>query len=111
MGPVEINEIRIAFSLSPRELASALNVAPLTVARWEEGRSAPTGLQEEVLQALHSTALNVIHRGDWEQTRHLRGLVMLGIGALIYYLLSQQAERPPSAVQTSLWDQPSPPET
>ena len=104
MGPLEIQEIRIAFALSPRELASALNVAPLTVARWEEGRSTPTGLQEEVLQALHSTALDAINKGNWEHTRHIRGLVMLGIGALIYYLLSEQTERPPDAVQTSLWD-------
>ena len=108
MGPLEIQEIRIAFALSPRELASALNVAPLTVARWEDGHTTPTGLQEEVLQALHSTALDAIRRGDWQHTRRLRGLVMLGIGALIYYLLSVQAEGATETVQSTLWDPPPP---
>lgn len=57
VGPTEIAFIRKTFRLSQRDLAKALNVAPYTVARGEAGGNEPTGLQEEVLRALHQTAV------------------------------------------------------
>jgi DNA-binding transcriptional regulator YiaG len=59
VGTDEINEILEAFRLEPRDLANALNVAPVTVSRWREGANSPAGLQEEVLRALHNTAVEV----------------------------------------------------
>ena len=90
MGPPEILEIRNVLNLSQRELARALNVAPLTVGRWESGESSPTGLQIEVLQALHNTVLEVSSQHDEQRSEMIRGLVVLGIGALIFYLLSRR---------------------
>ena len=90
MWPNEIQEIEEVFNLTSRDLANALNVAPLTVARWESGQSNPTGLQEEVLRALHSTALEVRGQKNAQQAKIIRGLIVLGVGALIYYLLSKR---------------------
>lgn len=90
MGPFEIRTILETFNLDSRDLAKALNVAPTTVTRWEEGENSPTGLQEQVLQAIHNTALEVKHQQDSERADFVKGLIILGIGALIFYLLSRR---------------------
>jgi transcriptional regulator with XRE-family HTH domain len=79
--------IRTTFKLEARDLAKALNVSPATVGRWESGESAPTGLQAEVLRALHNVALQV--KDDEAQKQMIAGLILLGIGALIFYLLTR----------------------
>jgi len=89
MGPAEISFIRRTFNLSQRDLAKALNVAPHTVTRWEtEGGNHPAGLQREVLQALYQTAQRV--REDDREALLIGGLIGLGIGALIFYLLANR---------------------
>ena len=65
-----------------------MNVTPYTVARWEDGTNAPTGLQAEVLRALHNTALHVGE--NEEESAHVGGLIALGIGALIFFLLTRK---------------------
>ena len=80
--------IRSTFNLQPRDLAKALNVSPATVTRWESRESVPAGLQAEVLRALHSVALLV--QNDEVKKQMIAGLIVLGIGALIFYLLKQQ---------------------
>jgi transcriptional regulator with XRE-family HTH domain len=85
----EVRFIRDFFSMSQRELAKALSVGPATVARWEasgDGAHSPVGLHEEVLQALRSVALEV--GDDTAKKQRIRGHIVLGIGALIYYLLT-----------------------
>lgn len=89
MSPDQIRHVRSVLGLSQRELARALGVAPYTVSRWEAGQSPPSGLQLEVLRALHSTALRV--QDDQAKVAIVAGLVGLGIGALIFYLLTQEA--------------------
>lgn len=93
MGPVEIAFIRETFGLSQRDLAKALNVAPFTVARWEAGFNEPTGLQDEVLRALHRTAMETSARAD-DSAARVGGLVALGIGALLFYMLTQDEPVP-----------------
>lgn len=87
----QIRFIRDVFRLSQRDLAKALNVSPATVARWEtsgdQGHS-PTGLQHEVLRGLHSVALRV--KDDETEKQMIAGLIVLGIGALIFVLLTQK---------------------
>lgn len=95
MGPAEIKFTRETFGLSQRDLAKALAIAPFTVARWETGENEPTGLQEEVLRALHMTAVRVEHRGDPKAASHIGDLIGLGIGALIFYLLNEDAPAAP----------------
>jgi transcriptional regulator with XRE-family HTH domain len=87
MTVADILFIRTTFKLEPRDLAKALNVSPATVGRWESGESAPTGLQAEVLRALHNVALKV--QDDEVQKQMIAGLILLGIGALIFYLLTR----------------------
>ncbi len=89
MGPTDILLIRETFGLSQRDLAKSLNVAPFTVARWETGKSRPTGLQEEVLRALHGTASRIKGKRDDATAKMVGGLIGLGIGALIFYLLAK----------------------
>jgi transcriptional regulator with XRE-family HTH domain len=88
MTPDQIRFILETFNLTQRDLAKAMNVSPPTVARWEDGSNAPTGLQAEVLRALHSVALQV--RNDEVRRQVIAGLIGLGIGALIAYLLVQR---------------------
>lgn len=90
VGPVEIAFIRQTFGLEQRDLARALNVAPYTVARWELGGNAPTGLQDEVLRALHSAAVRMKAKKDDAAAKALGGLIALGIGALIFSWLTQE---------------------
>lgn len=90
MTIAEIDFIKQTFSLDSRALAKALNVSPATVTRWETGESEPTGLQAEVLRALHNVALKV--RDDETQKQIIAGLIVLGIGALIFYLLTQNQQ-------------------
>jgi transcriptional regulator with XRE-family HTH domain len=88
----EVRFVREIFDLSQRDLAKALNVAPATAARWElapeGGGSAPTGLHAEVLRGLHSVALRV--RRDPARRQLVSGMVVLGVGALISYLLLEE---------------------
>lgn len=93
MSPTEIRYIEEIFGLDAKALAKALNVAPNTVLRWELGKDAkggnePTGLQEEVLRALHNVALKV--QDDEAQKRMIAGMIALGIGALIFFLATQR---------------------
>jgi transcriptional regulator with XRE-family HTH domain len=90
MTIAEIAFIRDTFNLDSRTLAKALNVSPATVARWESGESEPTGLQAEVLRALHNVAMKV--QDDETQRQAIAGLIVLGIGALIFYLLMREAD-------------------
>jgi hypothetical protein len=76
------------FHLSQRNLARSMNVAPFTVARWEKGESTPTGLQEEVLRALHNIALQLRSDNDSQRAAAVGSLIGLGLGALIVSLLS-----------------------
>ena len=89
MTPAEIVFVRQTFGLTQRSLAKSLNVSPHTVTRWEANTSAPTGLQEEVLRALHNVALEVTANHDAARQALVGGLVALGVGALIFYLLRQ----------------------
>jgi DNA-binding transcriptional regulator YiaG len=92
MTPDNIRSIREVFKLSQRDLAKALNVSPATVARWEvagqTGGHSPTGLQSQVLEALYGVAEKV--RDDEEQKQMIRSRIVLGIGALIFYLLTRK---------------------
>jgi len=90
MGPAEIAFIRQTFGLDQRDLARAMNVAPYTVARWESGWNEPTGLQDEVLRALHSAATKTAAKHDDAAAKALGGLIALGIGALIFSLLTRE---------------------
>lgn len=77
------------FGLDSQELAKALGVAPVTVSRWEQGLNTPTGLQAEVLNGLHNVAMSINQSHDQQRAEFVKGLIVLGIGALIFYLLSQ----------------------
>jgi len=89
MDKEQIRVIEETFNLRKNDLAKALGVAPITVGRWENGDNIPTGLQAEVLQGLHNVALDVRKKNDTQQAEILKGLILLGIGALIFYLLSK----------------------
>jgi transcriptional regulator with XRE-family HTH domain len=89
VGPTEIGFIRETFKLSQRDLAKALSVAPYTVMRWEAGKNEPTGLQEEVLRALYNTAAKTRAERNDAAAAAVGGMVALGIGALIFYLLTR----------------------
>jgi DNA-binding transcriptional regulator YiaG len=91
MNAEQICLIKDSLRLSNQDLAKALGVAPITVARWETGTTTPTGLQAEVLQGLHSVALEVQRHQNQQQAELIRGLVLLGIGALVFYLLNRAA--------------------
>src|SRR5262249_12056930 len=92
LTPKDIRFVRETFGLSQRDLARALNVAPNTVLRWERepGGVSPVGLQAEVLRALHSTALVLKQQRDEAQKQAAGALVGLGIGALIFHLLTRK---------------------
>ncbi len=91
LSPEEILFVRKTFNLSQHGLAKSLNVTPHTVMRWEAGTNSPTGLQEEVLRALHNVALDVTASNDAAKQAMIGGLIALGVGALIFYLLRQTA--------------------
>lgn len=88
MTPEQLRFICEVFNLSPKDLAKALNVAPNTIHRWERGENPPAGLQEEVLRALHNVAMKV--KDDEGERAMVGGLIALGIGALIFYLLTNR---------------------
>ena len=90
MTAADVIFIRDTFKLSQRDLAKSLNIAPYTVARWESGISEPAGLQAEVLRALFNTATEISQRQDTARAQTVGGLIALGIGALIFYLLSSK---------------------
>lgn len=85
----DVRYIRSVFKLSQRELANALGVAPYSVTRWEGGAS-PTGLPAEILSALHRTAIDAEQKEDDFETKLVRGLILMGIGALLFHLLSRR---------------------
>lgn len=85
--------IERVLGLGSQDLARSLGVSPITVTRWEQGSSTPTGLQAEVLQGLYNVALNIEGNKDQQRAETVRGLVLLGIGALIFYLLREASER------------------
>lgn len=87
MNAAQIIYLRETLSLSQRDLARALGVAPVTVVRWESGANQPTGLQLEVLRALHSSALTVAN--DATKRAMIAGLIGMGIGALLFWALTQ----------------------
>jgi len=87
----QIQFIEQTLGLNSQELAKALGVAPITVTRWEEGTNTPTGLQAEVLNGLYSVAMNIDEAEDKQRANVVKGLLILGIGALIFYLLSQKS--------------------
>lgn len=72
-------------------LSKALNVTPWTVNRWlkKTDPNLPTGLQQEVLQGLYNAALEIKKKKDKEAEKTIGALVALGIGALIFYLLTK----------------------
>lgn len=88
MTPEQLRFVCEIFKLSPKDLAKAMNVAPNTVHRWEKGENPPTGLQDEVLRALHNVALKV--KDDEAERAMVGGLIALGVGALIFYLLTNR---------------------
>ena len=92
MKPQDVKLIRDTFNFSKRDLAKALNVAVFTVTRWESGGTIPSGLQEEVLRALHQTAIYVLRKKDDAMTEMISGKISLGIGALIFYLITESEE-------------------
>lgn len=89
MAAAQIQTIEQTFGIGSQELAKALGVAPITVSRWEQGINTPAGLQAEVLQGLHNVALSVRQSQDQQRAELVKGLIVLGIGALIFYLLNQ----------------------
>ncbi|MCB9601678.1 MAG: helix-turn-helix domain-containing protein [Sandaracinus sp.] len=100
MNAEQIVYLRETLGLSQRDLARALGVTPITVARWEAGANHPTGLQLEVLRALHSSAITVAQ--DATKRALIAGLVGMGIGALLFWALTQaQASTPSSSTPSS----------
>ena len=89
MDSSQIRFIKDTLRLTSQDLAKALGVAPITVTRWEEGLNNPSGLQSEVLQGLYNVALEVERDGDGKRADMINGLLLLGIGALIFHLLSR----------------------
>ena len=89
MEPDHIKFVRETFGLSERALAKALNVGTYTVMRWESGKTTPSGLQLEVLQGLYNTAVEVRKEKNEQRKSTIAGLLTLGIGALIFYLLTK----------------------
>jgi transcriptional regulator with XRE-family HTH domain len=87
----QIQFIEQTLGINSQELAKALGVAPVTVTRWEEGSNTPAGLQAEVLNGLHSVAMSIHQGEDKERADVVKGLLILGIGALIFYLLNQKS--------------------
>lgn len=84
----EVRFVQSTFDLDRRGLARSLNVSPATVDRWESGESLPAGLHEEVLRALHGVAVRVV--SDDARRERIAGLVALGVGALVAYLIRRE---------------------
>ena len=52
MNSKEIRELRKKLKMSPLEFARKVNVAPITVKRWEGGTNKPSPLAQRVLARL-----------------------------------------------------------
>jgi len=52
MSPKQIKAIREALGLTQQQLADSIGADRVTVARWESGRSTPTGAYRRALEAL-----------------------------------------------------------
>ncbi|MCI0404688.1 MAG: hypothetical protein L0Y74_11445 [candidate division Zixibacteria bacterium] len=91
MKQEQIKFIMETFKLDEGGLAKTLNVTPYTVDRWlkKTNPNLPTGLQREVLQGLYNAALEIRRKKDKEAEKAITALVALGIGALIFFLLTK----------------------
>lgn len=79
---IDVQALRDRLGWSRRDLARFLNVAPLTVARWEDGRSPPTGTSRLVLGALHEA---IAQAPEVALPRLQRGARLGGLGALLVF--------------------------
>jgi hypothetical protein len=91
--PSEVTFVREVFGLSRHDLAHAMNVAPLTVARWEGVGPRPAGLQNEVVRVLHRAATEVRRRNDPDLARSVGTTIAVGIGALLLDALLAEIAR------------------
>ena len=82
---VEIKNMRESLRLKSSELARSLNVAAFTLRRWEDGSSAPVGLQSEVLQGL----IDTVGRVSPERARTIGTQMLGGFGRMIVALLAK----------------------
>lgn len=86
--PVNVKRLRKRLGLSRAALARILNVAPLTVQRWDNGQE-PSGLSAAVLSAVDE-AVSANAGAD-----RVAKKLSLGVGALVYYgLVTKVAEVP-----------------
>lgn len=85
----EIRFICDTFNISSQALAGALAVAPSTMERWRTGDRSPKGTPEAVLRSLHGVAVGIESSGDDAKRRVIRSLILLGVGALIFHLLTK----------------------
>lgn len=76
--PVNVKRLRTRLGLSKAELARILNVAPLTVQRWDNGQP-PRGLSAVVLGAIEEAVTASTNAKAVGQK------LSLGVGALVYY--------------------------
>ncbi len=75
---VNVKRLRKRLGLSRAELARILNVAPLTVQRWDNGQES-RGLAASVLGAIDEAV------ADGASVRRIGQKLSLGVGALVYY--------------------------
>lgn len=84
----EIKAIRTFYGWTVRDMARVLNVANGTIYRWENGDFVPEGCAKEVLQALYNVAQHF--KDDEQERQRIAGLVSMGIGAMIFILLTRK---------------------
>ena len=75
---VNVKRLRTRLGLSKAELARILNVAPLTVQRWDNGQET-RGLAASVLAAIQEAADASVN------AKAIGQKLSLGVGALVYY--------------------------
>ncbi len=80
MTSAEVAALREDLGWSRAEMARFLGVAALTVTRWEDGRSPPTGTSRAVLDAIRE-ALNTAPA--FAHTQLQRGRRLGGLGVLL----------------------------
>ncbi len=94
LSAVEIKQLRERLGLKPRQMARVLRMAPLSIARWESGASAPVGLSSEVLLGLRLATEKL----DDEACRHMGQRLRLGVGSLLQDYLIEKIERSAQAL-------------
>lgn len=82
MSKLSPKKLREQLGLSPDEMARALGVTAITIARWEAGSVVPQGIAQEVLRGIEQA---VAEGGD---ARRIAGKLALGVAAVIYHQLS-----------------------